>query len=78
MKRSRKNISHADWGLVYQINDKGVGVMNIKITGRNIELTEGLKVAVEDKLNKLEKSVAEALVKITADQKAVMDAITVA
>lgn len=30
------------------------------------------------KLNKLEKSVAEALVKITADQKAVMDAITVA
>ena len=29
--------------------------MKIKITGRNIELTEGLKNAVEDKLNKLEK-----------------------
>lgn len=29
--------------------------MRIKITGRNIELTEGLKKAVEDKLNKLEK-----------------------
>ena len=29
--------------------------MNIKITGRNIELTEGLKNAVIDKLNKLEK-----------------------
>ena len=29
--------------------------MKIKITGRNIELTEGLKAAVEDKLNKLEK-----------------------
>lgn len=28
--------------------------MRIKITGRNIELTEGLKAAVEDKLNKLE------------------------
>ena len=27
--------------------------MRIKITGRNIELTEGLKAAVEDKLNKL-------------------------
>ncbi len=29
--------------------------MKIKITGRNIELTEGLKNAVEDKLNKLER-----------------------
>ena len=29
--------------------------MRIKITGRNIELTEGLKTAVEDKLSKLEK-----------------------
>ena len=29
--------------------------MRIKITGRNIELTEGLKAAVGDKLNKLEK-----------------------
>jgi len=29
--------------------------MRIKITGRNIDLTEGLKNAVEDKLSKLEK-----------------------
>ncbi len=29
--------------------------MRIKITGRNIELTEGLRTAVENKLNKLEK-----------------------
>ena len=29
--------------------------MRIKITGRNIDLTEGLKSAVEDKLHKLEK-----------------------
>ena len=29
--------------------------MRIKITGRNIDLTEGLKNAVEDKLHKLEK-----------------------
>lgn len=29
--------------------------MKITITGRNIELTDGLKVAVEDKLKKLEK-----------------------
>ena len=29
--------------------------MKIKITGRNIDLTEGIKSAVEDKLNKLEK-----------------------
>ena len=29
--------------------------MRITITGRNIELTEGLKAAVEDKLSKLEK-----------------------
>ncbi len=29
--------------------------MEIRITGRNIDLTEGLKAAVEDKLSKLEK-----------------------
>ena len=40
---------------MYQINGKGLDIMRIKITGRNIELTEGLKAAVEDKLNKLEK-----------------------
>ena len=31
--------------------------MKIIITGRNIELTEGLKNAVEDKLNKLEQDI---------------------
>lgn len=34
---------------------KGLGIMRITITGRNIELTEGLKAAVEEKLSKLEK-----------------------
>ncbi len=34
---------------------KGLDIMRITITGRNIELTEGLKSAVEDKLGKLEK-----------------------
>ena len=33
----------------------GLVIMRITISGRNIELTEGLKAAVEDKLNKLEK-----------------------
>lgn len=40
---------------LYQIIDEGADIMRIKITGRNIELTDGLKAAVEDKLNKLEK-----------------------
>ena len=39
----------------YQINCKGVGIMRITITGRNIELTDGIKAAVQDKLSKLEK-----------------------
>ena len=39
----------------YLINCKGVDSMRITITGRNIELTPGLKEAVEDKLSKLEK-----------------------
>ena len=34
---------------------KVLDIMRITITGRNIELTEGLKAAVEDKLGKLEK-----------------------
>ncbi len=34
---------------------KGLDIMRITITGRNIELTEGLKAAVEDKLGKLAK-----------------------
>ena len=33
--------------------------MKIKITGRNIELTEGLKAAVEEKLSKLDKYFTE-------------------
>ena len=33
--------------------------MKIKITGRNIELTEGLKDAVEEKLSKLNKYFTE-------------------
>ena len=37
------------------ISAKGLDIMRIKITGRNIELTDGIKDAVEDKLNKLEK-----------------------
>lgn len=36
-------------------NCKGVDSMRITITGRNIELTPGIKEAVEDKLSKLEK-----------------------
>ena len=34
---------------------KGLDIMRITISGRNIELTEGLKQAVEEKLSKLEK-----------------------
>ncbi len=34
---------------------KGLGIMRITITGRNIELTDGIKTAVEGKLGKLEK-----------------------
>ena len=40
-------------GILYQISDREVHSMKITITGRNIELTEGLKSAVEEKLNKL-------------------------
>ena len=40
---------------LYQINRKGVGIMKITITGRNIELTPGIKDAVEERLGKLEK-----------------------
>ena len=38
-----------------QIILQGVDSMRITITGRNIELTPGIKEAVEDKLSKLEK-----------------------
>lgn len=34
---------------------KGLDIMRITITGRNIDLTEGIKQAVEEKLSKLEK-----------------------
>lgn len=40
---------------LYQINGKGADSMRIKITGRNIELTDGIKTAVEERLSKLEK-----------------------
>jgi putative sigma-54 modulation protein len=38
---------------------KGVGIMNYIISGKNIEVTEALKSAVQDKLSKLEKYFAE-------------------
>jgi putative sigma-54 modulation protein len=34
---------------------KGLDIMRITISGRNIELTDGLKAAVEEKISKLEK-----------------------
>ena len=37
------------------LKGKGVGSMRFTITGRNIEVTEGLRSAVENKLGKLEK-----------------------
>lgn len=38
---------------------KGSGTMKIKIFGKNIEVTEGIRSAVEDKLGKLDKYFAE-------------------
>lgn len=38
-----------------KITVKGLGIMRITITGRNIEITPGLRQAVEDKLSKLER-----------------------
>lgn len=38
---------------------EGVGIMNYIISGKNIEITEGLRNAVYDKLSKLEKYFAE-------------------
>ena len=38
-----------------RLKGKGVGSMRFTITGRNIEVTEGLRSAVESKLGKLEK-----------------------
>lgn len=37
------------------VNMRGAGVMNIKVIGKNIEVTGGLKAAVEKKLAKLDK-----------------------
>ncbi len=42
-------------GLLCQISDREVHSMRITITGRNIELTAGLKEAVEEKLSKLDR-----------------------
>ena len=38
---------------------EGMGAMKFIIVGKNIEVTEGLKTAVEDKIGKLEKYFAE-------------------
>lgn len=43
----------ATW--LHKIKEKGLNIMRITISGRNIELTDGLKAAVEDKIGKLEK-----------------------
>jgi len=37
------------------LTGKGVGIMNYRISGKNIEVTEGLKEAVYEKLGKLDK-----------------------
>lgn len=43
----------ATW--LHKIKEKGLDIMRIIISRRNIELTDGLKAAVEDKIGKLEK-----------------------
>lgn len=43
------------WYKGIKYSAKGLGIMRITITGRNIELTDGIKTAVESKLGKLEK-----------------------
>ena len=55
--------------------------MRIKITGRNIELTEGLKAAVEDKLNKLEKYFTpdtDVYVTLSVEKERQKDEVTIA
>ena len=42
-------------GSICKIISKGVDVMNITISGKNIEITEGLKHAINEKLGKLER-----------------------
>ena len=42
-------------GLPSIMTGKGVGIMNYIISGKNIEVTEGLKAAVYEKLDKLDK-----------------------
>ena len=42
-------------GSICKIISKGVDVMNITISGKNIEITEGLKNAIHEKLGKLER-----------------------
>ena len=42
-------------GSFCKIISKGVDVMNITISGKNIEITEGLKSAIQEKLGKLER-----------------------
>ena len=43
----------------YDNKGKGQDTMHITITGKNIDLTDGLKSAVEEKLGKLEKYFTE-------------------
>lgn len=45
--------------LYTKIHMKGMGAMKFIITGKNIEVTEGLRTAVEDKIGKLEKYFTE-------------------
>lgn len=46
---------HYREGVLYKINGKGADIMNYIISGKNIDITEGLRKAVMDKLGKLEK-----------------------
>ena len=43
-------------GSICKIISKGVDVMSITISGKNIEITEGLKHAINEKLGKLERT----------------------
>lgn len=45
--------------VVHEFDHKGVGHMNYIISGKNIEVTEGLKSAIYDKIGRLEKFFAE-------------------
>ena len=44
---------------MHEFDQKGVGHMNYIISGKNIDVTEGLKSAIYDKLGRLEKFFAD-------------------